>query len=306
MSVDRSLLDEAPPGASGAAPEQMYHAIFEHPTELAVVLVAERDASGKVVDWRYRDANSNALKLLGRSREAVLGRRIGEIMGEAAAAAAEKCQRVLEQRSPLQYEAAAAGRTFRICLFPIGIDMVVSSAVDVTQDAEALRDIRRSSESTRAEKEWLSAVLNAMTEEVYFTDTQRRYTYANPAAMREFGHERVDGLRVEDVVAGLEVLRPDGTPRPQDDAPPLRALRGEIIKEEEQVVRTPRTGELRHRQVNAAPVRNAAGEIIGSVAVVRDITERKRFEQTLEADLRDTSLLRNLAVRVVNEGDPRS
>lgn len=173
-------------------------------------------------------------------------------------------------------------------------------------DRQQLDELKKQSETQRAENEWLAAVLNAMTEEVYFTDTQRRYTYANPAAMREFGHGRVDGKKVEDLIAGLEVLRPDGSARPLDDAPPLRALRGEFIKEEEQVVRTPRTGELRHRQVNASPVRNAAGEIIGSVAVVRDITERKRFEQTLAADLRDTALLRDLAIHVINEGDPGS
>jgi PAS domain S-box-containing protein len=176
----------------------------------------------------------------------------------------------------------------------------------VSAEIEQLDALRKASETQRAENEWLAAVLNAMTEEVYFTDTQRRYTYANPAAMREFGHDRVDGVPVESLVAALEVLRADGTPRPLEDAPPLRALRGETIKEEEQLVRTPRTGELRHRQVNASPVRNAAGEIIGSVAVVRDITERKRFEQTLEADLRDTSLLRDLALRVVNDNDQKS
>ena len=119
-----------------------------------------------------------------------------------------------------------------------------------------------------AEKKWLAAVLNSMTEEVYFTDTQQRFTYANPAAMREFGHEAIDGTPIEDIVAGLEVLRADGTPRPLSEAPPLRALRGEVVRCEEQIVRTPRQGELRHRQVNSAPVKNAAGNIIGAVSVV--------------------------------------
>lgn len=107
------------------------------------------------------------------------------------------------------------------------------------------------------------------------------------------------------MVATLEVLRPDGSPRPLSEAPPLRALGGEIITEEEQIVRTPRTGELRHRQVSAAPVRNADGTIIGSVCVVRDITERKRFEDALAADLRDMGLLRDLAARLVPEGDSK-
>ena len=155
----------------------------------------------------------------------------------------------------------------------------------------------------REESEWLAAVLNSMTDEVYFTDRNRRYTYANPAAMREFSHDSIDGVRVEDLVSRLQVLRADGSPRPIDEAPPLRALDGEIIQDEVHVVRTPRTGELRHRQVNAAPVRDATGEIIGSVSVVRDVTDLKRIEAELAADLREMGLLRDLAARLVNEAD---
>jgi PAS domain S-box-containing protein len=166
--------------------------------------------------------------------------------------------------------------------------------------AQALRD---SEERFRAENPWFAAVLNCMAEEVYFTDTSLRYTYANPAAIREFGHEAVAGVRVEEVVSTLEVLRTDGTPRPLAEAPPLRALHGEVVLDEEQIVRTPRTGEMRHRQVNAAPVTNAAGEIVGSVAIVRDTTERKRIEAALAADLQHMLLLRDLAARVVTEGD---
>ena len=163
-------------------------------------------------------------------------------------------------------------------------------------------------EAERAEKEWLAALLNSMTEEVYFTDSQQRYTYANPAAMREFGHDTVAGVRVTDVVSTLEVLRPDGTPRPLEEAPPLRALKGEIIRDEEHLVRTPRTGELRHREVSAAPVRDATGRIIGSVSVVRYITERTRGEaapreserQLREADRRKDEFIAILAHELRN------
>ena len=51
------------------------------------------------------------------------------------------------------------------------------------------------------------------------------------------------------------------------------------MKNQEEMVRIPETGELRHRQVNASAVRDSSGTIIGSVAVVRDITERKRAEE---------------------------
>lgn len=78
------------------------------------------------------------------------------------------------------------------------------------------------------------------------------------------------------------MLRPDGSPRPVEEAPPLRALRGEFVRNQEEIIRTPAKGELRTRQVSSAPVRDAKGKIIGSVSVVRDITEQKKAEQVLK------------------------
>ncbi|MDE2449046.1 MAG: PAS domain S-box protein, partial [Gammaproteobacteria bacterium] len=160
---------------------------------------------------------------------------------------------------------------------------------------------RRLLEANRAEREWLSAVLNSMTEEVYFADLQHRYTYANPAAMREFGHDKVAGLAIEKVVSQIEVLRADGTPRPFSEAPPLRALGGEVVRDEEQIVRIPRTGELRHRQVSSAPVRDRGGHIIGSVSIVRDVTDKRLREKELqEAERRRKKLISTLAHELRN------
>jgi PAS domain S-box-containing protein len=52
-------------------------------------------------------------------------------------------------------------------------------------------------------------------------------------------------------------------------------------RKQEEIIRTPATGELRHRQVSSAPVRDMTGNIIGSVSVVRDITDQKRAEEAL-------------------------
>ena len=78
------------------------------------------------------------------------------------------------------------------------------------------------------------------------------------------------------------MYRPDGSPRPSDEAPPLLALQGEAVRSQEEIIRTPATGELRYRQVSSSPVKDAKGNIIGSVSVVRDITDRKRMEGALQ------------------------
>src|SRR6185312_13926673 len=148
-------------------------------------------------------------------------------------------------------------------------DGTMSGAVitfrDCAQRKHAEQERRRLLESAQAEREWFFQVLSSINEEVYFTDIHKRYTFANAAAMSAFGHESVTGVEVEKIVANLEVLRADGTPRPIEEAPPLRALMGEVIRDEEQITRIPLSGELRHRQVSSAPVRNARGMIIGSV-----------------------------------------
>lgn len=157
------------------------------------------------------------------------------------------------------YAVAAAGPEF---------DAIRSS----TADLEPARGVL-------PEKEWLAALVDSMKEEVYFTDLQHRYVYANPAALREFGHNSLQGSQVESIVGDLEVMRGDGMPRSVDEAPPLRALAGEVVSDEEQTVRNPRTGELRHREVRAAPIRDSAGQIVGSFAIVKDVTDRKRAAQ---------------------------
>jgi PAS domain S-box-containing protein len=285
--------------------ERRYRAVFEHPAEMTVILEAGRDASGQIVDWIYRDANRNALTLLGRTHEEIVGRTLRDLWEERAEGLQRMCLRALETGTPQRYEQEARGRHFQSCIYAIDDKTVVASGSDITLRTGAMREVERRFRAESAEKEWLSAVLNAMTEEVYFTDTEQRYTYANPAAMREFGHDTINGVRVEDIVAKLEILRPDGTPRPVEEAPPLRALRGEVVRDEEQVVRIPRTGQLRHRQVSSAPVRDNGGAVIGSVSVVHDITERKRIEAALADELRDTRLLRDLGAQQLAGDDPR-
>jgi signal transduction histidine kinase/CheY-like chemotaxis protein len=70
------------------------------------------------------------------------------------------------------------------------------------------------------------------------------------------------------------------------------------------MIRPSGTGELRFRQVSAAPVRDAWNRIIGSVSVVKDITERKQVEKRDRKEHEETSFAnRILRLFVEHEGD---
>lgn len=133
----------------------------------------------------------------------------------------------------------------------------------------------------QTEKDRLAAVIASISDEVWFADSAKRLVLVNPPAAREFNLDGANLIEVEKLVGSLQVFRPNGSPRPVEEAPPLRALKGEIVRGQEEIVRTPASGELRHREVSASPVRDASGAIIGSVCVVRDITDRKRTEAAL-------------------------
>lgn len=174
------------------------------------------------------------------------------------------------------------------------LDMLARQSADILermQTEEALRQSKAryrtlseelliAGEAVQQERDHLSSLINSMSDEVWFTDTNRKYILVNPAAHRQFG-PGIIGASIEEVADSVEVLRTDGSPRPIEEAWPLRALQGEVMRNGQEIVRTPATGELRYREVSANPVKDADGNIIGSVSVVRDITERIQIENEL-------------------------
>jgi PAS domain S-box-containing protein len=260
----------------------------------------------------YLFVNKAYAERLGLRPEDCAGRHIREIAGERAYESVRRyidqalAGRVAEFEAEIPYIGTYGSRWMRCIYAPVTdeygkVGSFVAAITDITEKKHAEKEQHRLLEAVEAEKERLSFVLRSINDEVWFVDAEGKITLVNDSARREFGHADVEGLGVEGLVKTLLILRPDGTARPYHDAPLSRALTGEVLVGEDEIIQTPRTGELRYREVNAAPVRNHSGQIIGAVAVVRDITQHKRTQAALrDADRRKDEFLATLAHELRN------
>jgi signal transduction histidine kinase len=135
--------------------ERRYRAIFEHPMAVTVVLKAVRSEGGDIVDWRYVDANANALKLSNHSRDALLGMRLSDAEPDRAEFLKSLIGRVLTDRSPQRYEIRLGEADYLMCLFPMGSDEIIRSGVDITERVRDERETQRLMDAGQAEKEGL-------------------------------------------------------------------------------------------------------------------------------------------------------
>jgi len=116
-----------------AEKDALLRAVFEHPNQTTTIMKAMRDASGTIVDWAYYDANANALRLLGRTRDTLIGQTVSRIVGERSAWTNALCTQVLESQQAVRYETRFERVDFLNTVFPAGPDTVISSGIDITE-----------------------------------------------------------------------------------------------------------------------------------------------------------------------------
>ena len=92
----------------------------------------------------------------------------------------------------------------------------LESEIEVRKRAE--EDVKSLLSTVQEEKERLSCLVNGISDEVWFADTNRKFTLANPSAIREFSLGSPHGGDVATLAASLEVYRGDGSLRPVEEA----------------------------------------------------------------------------------------
>src|SRR5258708_3380606 len=129
----------------------------------------------------------------------------------------------------------------------------------------------------------LGAIIEAMADGVFVCDPSARITRLNKAASTLLGLPvgAATGLTVADMGEMVQLRAGDGEPLAQADIPLLCALRGETRTDLLTAITQVRTGTEVRLRISSAPIRDQLGNIVGAVAVSRDVTELDRLEPAI-------------------------
>lgn len=154
---------------------------------------------------------------------------------------------------------------------------LVAHGVDVTDQVESRRRVEESERRLRQ-------ILGTTADGILLMDRDGEIRYANAAALRLVGFDRDDlvGMDCED--SRWEVRTLGGEPIPAEERAVPRALAtGETVQSVPYVLGG--EGDV-VVSVNAAPMRNDDGEVVGAVASLRDVTDRERVQAELDKTTR--------------------
>jgi PAS domain S-box-containing protein len=169
----------------------------------------------------------------------------------------------------------------------VSTSLVHGGSAEEECSVEFVRDISARKEMAEAllqNQTLLAAVIAELPLALLACDVTGQVTHYNGAAVELFGipaeNTAAQALSVYPVTSRVYQL--DGTtPVPPEDRPLACALRGEEISDVELIVVTPQ-GIVRKALSSARRLVGPAGQALGAVVVVQDITERRLAEQELE------------------------
>ncbi len=127
----------------------------------------------------------------------------------------------------------------------------------------------------------LQSVLENMIDAVFVCDLQGRITLTNEGGVRLLGlSSRAEVERgLGELIERLRIRHPDGRSVIPSELPLARALQGEAVTLEDELVYNSRLQRDIYLRSNASPLRDDRGRIVGAVQVARDVTELTELDR---------------------------
>ena len=176
-------------------------------------------------------------------------------------------------------------RTFTFQVRRIAWDLSQPAALLILWDTTDLKRIetalRQAQEATAEHLTQLRTVLENMSEGLFLLDGEGNILLANQAMLALSGVESFPRDALSKYASRIEAYDARGRLLSVDELPPAKAMRGEVVRDEEYFVHRLDTGRCYTALYNAVPIRDPDGRVKLIVITVRDITRDKAAEQTL-------------------------
>lgn len=211
--------------------EQRWRHLFENVTDGFALADAIRSDDGRVVDWRFLDANSAWFSMIGLDRKTTIGRTGTEVTPATPTEWLGDLSRVLETGIPAAFEhrSTATGRWFRGRCSRINGDRFCTVLHDITDEraaavrqaalirlGDALRDCHSVADVTRAASMIVGETLNVARAGFGRIDTALEHIDVEPDWTRESGVS-IAGRHRCDEYGALSVTLRHGDPLVIDD-----------------------------------------------------------------------------------------
>jgi PAS domain S-box-containing protein len=163
----------------------------------------------------------------------------------------------------------------------------ITGAVATAQDITEVYRLEREVAERAAQ---LETIFESIADGIIVTDRQGRVIHMNQAIKTLLGIKQDPTGRTMpqlEALAQYSLRNARGLPLTEAERPINRYLQGEVLTRAHSIDLLIQTRDGRETRLNStgAPIRDAAGQILGSVQVVRDVTERRRLEQRLRETL---------------------
>jgi PAS domain S-box-containing protein len=256
---------------NGSAPTEMTETALDATEAVVVVL----DSEGRIVR-----VNRACERMTGQHQPAMVGRFAWDVLfgADDVDAARSVFDRALAGDMPVRHESSCVAQSgpprrvaWSYAAVPDGAGtarFVVATGVDITE--------RRRMERERRQFE---LGISRSNDVVFLTDTDGRIVYVNPAFERTYGYTREEAVGQTPRVIKSGVLGPEVYEAFWSALLGKETVSGEITNRK-------KDGQLVIVESTANPVLDETGEILGFLAIQRDVTDRKRTEEALVASER--------------------
>jgi PAS domain S-box-containing protein len=252
--------------------QALFKALFKSAPDAAILVNGE---------GRIERVNKQMEKMFGYSREELLGKPV-EILMPARFRGRHISHRALYYAEPRTRAMGAGlelyGKRKDGSEFPIDIMLSPLQTEDEVSVISVIHDIterKQREEEIKRARDFSDRLINSSLDGIFAFDRKIRYTLWNP------GMERISGVSKAEVLgrSAFEVfpfLKETG-----EDKFFHEALAGNATIARDRYYHVAETGREGFFEGYYSPIRNESSEVVGGLAIIRDITERKQMEAEL-------------------------